>query len=58
VFTGDPDEGGAGDDRIGHLMTATVERMDERLGIATVGAGRCSLQNWMVSTVPFTSWAK
>lgn len=28
------------------------------LGIATVGPGTFSLQNWMVKTFPFMSWAK
>ncbi|WP_051062694.1 DoxX family protein [Ilumatobacter nonamiensis] len=28
------------------------------LGIATVGPGRFALQNWMVKTFPFMSWAK
>jgi hypothetical protein len=28
------------------------------LGIATVGPGTFSLQNWMVRTFPFMSWAK
>ncbi|MGA9276122.1 DoxX family protein [Ilumatobacter sp.] len=28
------------------------------LGIATVGPGRFALQNWMVRTFPFMSWAK
>ena len=28
------------------------------LGIATLGPGTFSLQNWMVKTFPFMSWAK
>lgn len=36
-----------------HLVEMTV-----LLGVATVGPGRFSLQNWMVRTLPFMSWAK
>jgi thiosulfate dehydrogenase (quinone) large subunit len=40
------------------VNSSHVVEMVVLLGIATVGPGRFSLQNWMVRTFPFMSWAK
>ena len=40
------------------VNSSHVVEMVVLLGIATVGPGRFALQNWMVKTMPFMSWAK
>lgn len=40
------------------INSSHVVEMVVLLGIATVGPGRFALQNWMVKTMPFMSWAK
>ena len=40
------------------VNSSHVVEMVVLLGIFTVGAGKFSLQNWMVKTFPFMSWAK
>jgi len=40
------------------VNSSHVVEMVVLLGIFTVGAGSFSLQNWMVKTFPFMSWAK
>jgi thiosulfate dehydrogenase [quinone] large subunit len=40
------------------VTSSHVVEMVVLLGVATVGPGRFALQNWMVKTFPFMSWAK